>query len=55
MFDGDKSNTLDFTEFCELSKYMGLFLNEEVLLKLFAQADESGNNAIDYNEFSQAV
>ena len=27
MFDVDKSNSLDFSEFCELSKYMGLFLN----------------------------
>ena len=34
---------------------MGLFLNEEVLLRLFAKADESGNNAIDQNEFAYAV
>ena len=31
------------------------FLNEEVLLKLFSQADESGNNAIYYSEFKSAV
>ena len=51
MFDKDKSGSLDFTEFCELCKYMGLFLNRETLLQLYAEADENDNNSIEFEEF----
>jgi hypothetical protein len=34
---------------------MGLFLNKEVLLKLFAKADLSSNNQITKEEFTYAV
>lgn len=55
MFDKDKNGTLDFQEFCELCKYMGLFLNKEILLQLYAEADENDNNNIDKDEFKVAI
>ena len=46
---------LDFDEFCELCKYMGLFLNRETLLQLYAEADENNNNHIEFDEFSHSI
>ena len=37
------------------SKYMGLFLAREELLKLYAQADKNNSNYIDRDEFKDAV
>jgi len=36
MFDKDNSGFIDFNEFTELCKYMGLFLNKEALLEIFS-------------------
>ena len=47
MFDKDQSGYIDFNEFTELCKYMGLFLNKQALLKIFSQADRNHNNQID--------
>jgi len=55
MFDKDSSGFIDFTEFGELCKYMGLFLNKEALLVLFSEADKSGNNQIEFDEFTHAM
>ncbi len=55
MFDKDRSGSLDFDEFCELCKYMGLFLNRETLLQLYAEADENDNNNIEFEEFQLAI
>lgn len=50
-FDNDNSGTIDFNEFTELCKFMGLFLSKETRLKLFAQADKDGTNLIELDEF----
>jgi Ca2+-binding EF-hand superfamily protein len=49
LFDKDQSGSLDFDQFTDMCKYMGLFLTREQRLKLFSQADESGNGAIEYD------
>ena len=54
-FDKDRSGMLDFDEFCELCKYMGLFLNRETLLQLYAEADENNNNHIEFDEFAHSI
>ena len=54
-FDKDGSGAISFSEFCELSKYMGLFLPEEELMKLFTQADSNASNEIDYHEFEAVL
>jgi thioredoxin-related protein len=55
MFDKDNSGYIDFDEFCELSKYMGLHLNQEEMLSMFSQANTNSNNYIDYWEFQNAI
>ncbi len=55
LFDKDKGGTLDFGEFCELCKYMGLFLTRETLLQLYAEADENDNNSIEFDEFVLSI
>ena len=54
-FDVDRSGYIDYNEFCELCKYMGLFLDKEKSLKLFSMADKSNNNQIEMNEFKYAM
>ena len=54
-FDSDDSGSISFGEFKDLSKYMGLEMNEEKLLKMFALADTNKNNYIEYEEFSKAI
>lgn len=54
-FDKDKSGYIDYNEFCELCKYMGLFLDKEESLKLFSMADRNNNNQIDMREFKYAM
>jgi len=54
-FDKDRSGYLDYNEFCELTKYMGLFLDKEESLKLFSMADTSNNNQIEMREFKNAM
>ena len=61
MFDADQSGYLDFYEYTDLwytqyniyiyiySKYLGLFLAREERVKLFAKADMTNNNQIDYD------
>ncbi|CAI2364557.1 unnamed protein product [Moneuplotes crassus] len=55
MFDRDGSGVISYGEFKDLCRYMGLQMNEERSLKLFAQADYSGNNYIDSEEFGKAM
>ena len=54
-FDKDRSGYIDYNEFCELTKYMGLFLDKEESLKLFSMADRNNNNQIELREFKYAM
>jgi hypothetical protein len=54
-FDKDRSGYIDYNEFCEMCKYMGLFLDKEKSLKLFSMADRSNNNQIELSEFKYAM
>ena len=54
-FDKDRSGFIDYNEFCELTKYMGLFLDKEKSLKLFSIADLNNNNQIEFGEFKRAM
>ena len=55
VFDTDHSGSIDFIEFVEITKFMGLQLSEQRAMTLFAQADRKGNAKIDADEFSQAL
>ena len=55
MFDKDMSGYIDYSEFCDLCKYMGLHLDQEHSLKLFAMADTDQNNCIEVWEFQKAM
>ena len=54
-FDVDDSGYLIFPEFVALCKYMGLHLDEDEYLDLFAQIDDDGNNHINSFEFRAAM
>jgi hypothetical protein len=55
MFDKDGSGYISYGEFKDLCKYMGLTLDEEKLLKMFAIADKNNNNCIEVSEFTNAM
>ena len=55
MFDKDESGYISYGEFKDLCRYMGVLMNEERTLKMFAIVDCNGNNYIEYDEFSQAI
>jgi hypothetical protein len=55
LFDKDGSGYLSYSEFCDLCKYMGLSLDQEQSLRLFAIADENQNNYIEVHEFEKAM
>ena len=55
MFDKDGSGYISYSEFCDLCRYMGLYLSEERMLKLFSQADTNQNNYIEIWEFQTAM
>lgn len=55
MFDKDATGNISYTEFTEICKYMGLFLNKEALLDVFSKADQSGTNLIEFEEFRYAM
>jgi hypothetical protein len=55
MFDKDESGSITFSEFQDLCKYMGLYLNREKGLRMFSMADTSGNNLIEVWEFQNAM
>jgi hypothetical protein len=55
MFDKDDSGYLGPAEFKDLCKYMGLNLDDEKSLEIFAYADKSNNNCIEIQEFAYAM
>jgi hypothetical protein len=55
MFDIDDSGYISYGEFKDLCKYMGLTLDEEKSLEMFAIADKNNNNCIVIYEFQNAM
>jgi hypothetical protein len=55
MFDKDDSGYIAYGEFKDLCKYMGLTLDEEKSLKMFAMADRNNNNCIETQEFKYVM
>jgi hypothetical protein len=55
LFDKDGSGYISYSEFCDLCKYMGLSLNQEQSLRLFAISDKNQNNYIEVQEFEKAM
>ena len=55
MFDKDDSGYIAYGEFKDLCKYMGLTLDEEKSLKMFAMADRDNNNCIETQEFQYVM
>lgn len=51
LFDRNQSGNIDFFEFRELLKYLGLFLPHEALVQLYSEADRNHSNSINYDEF----
>jgi hypothetical protein len=54
-FDANQSGFIDFNEFQEMTKSMGLFLKKDDLVKLFAQADKKGNGGLNFDQFKFAI
>jgi hypothetical protein len=54
-FDHDQSGYIDFNEFTEMTKSMGLFLKKDELVKLFATVDRKGVGQIGYDQFQNAI
>ena len=50
-FDSNKNGVLEFSEFVELIKHLGLNLSEEQLKDGFDKIDSGNNNVIDFEEF----
>lgn len=55
MFDKDGSGNIDFNEFIDLCKYLGINLGEENMLQLFARSDKDHDGMVNYDEFAQAM
>ena len=54
-FDTDGTNRIDYNEFVELCKYLGLNLDKEKSLEIFSQAIEEGKSMIDPHGFRVAM
>ena len=54
-FDVDGTNRIDYNEFIELCKYLGLNLDKEKSLEIFSQAIQDGKNMIDPHGFRIAM
>lgn len=54
-FDKDGNGVLDFEEFQELTRYMGLSLSTFRCKKLFSEADKDGSHILDSKEFEVAL
>jgi len=50
-FDSNKNGLLEFSEFAELIKHLGLNLEQEQLKDGFNKIDTDNNNLIDFEEF----
>ena len=54
-FDVDNNGFINFNKYWELTRYMGLQLDKERTLKLFATADRDNDNKLDLREFQVAM
>ena len=54
-FDVDNSGFVDYNEFWELCRYMGLHMDKEKSLKLFSAADWNHDNQLELHEFQFAM
>jgi hypothetical protein len=54
-FDDDKSGYIDYEDFWEIFKYMGLYIGKERTIKLFAKTDENNNGTMEFDEFEYAM
>ena len=54
-FDVDNSGFVDYNEFWELCRYMGLQMDKEKSLKLFSAADRDHDNQLELREFQFAM
>lgn len=50
-FDSNKNGLLEFDEFAELIKHLGLNIDHEQLKDGFNKIDTDNNNLIDFEEF----
>lgn len=55
MFDKNKDGQLDFEEFCETWKYIGLRADENELKDIFYQFDQNKDGMISDSEFIDAI
>lgn len=53
--DFDQTNLIDYNEFVELCKYLGLNLDKEKSLEIFSQAIEDGKSMIDPHGFRMVM
>jgi hypothetical protein len=54
-FDHDQSGYIDFNEFTEMTKSMGLFIKTDELVKLYATVDRKGVGQIGYDQFKECI
>ena len=54
-FDENNNGFINYNEFCELCRYMGLHMDKEKTLRLFSAADRDHDNLLDLREFQLAM
>ena len=54
-FNADNSGFIDYNEFWELCRYMGLLMDKEKTLRLFSAADRDHDNRLELREFQIAM
>ena len=55
MFDADGSGAIDFAEFSQIFKYMGVYLSKEQLTRIYSAADGNGDGVIQYQDFDACL
>ena len=54
-YDKDQSGTINFEEFCEIQKDLGLNLSRAKSIEYFRLCDKDGNGEIDFDEFKVSL
>ncbi|CAI2361318.1 unnamed protein product [Moneuplotes crassus] len=55
MFDKDQSGGISFAEFQDLCKYIGMDIDSERSLRMFAIANTNKDNYVDFDEFPELI